>query len=97
MYKIADQEAKDELLYDFQLAWDSIFQLMGHRIRAAQQEQQKKQYLEDMDQETAFLTVDWSQKVLPQQFREGQSSYFGKKGMSVLVGSFVFKMPSKGK
>ena len=58
VHTTADQEAKDELLYDFQFVWDSIFQLMGHRIRAAQQEQQKKRYLEEIDQETVFLTVD---------------------------------------
>jgi hypothetical protein len=50
-----------------------------------------------MDETTAFLTVEWSQKILPQRFRERQSSYFGKKGMSLLVGSFLFKEPSRGK
>jgi hypothetical protein len=94
---IAVEETKGELLYDFKLALDSVFQLMGHRIRAAQQEHQKEKYLGEMDETTAFLTVDWSQKILPQQFREGQSSYFGKKGMSVLVGSFLFKQPSDSK
>jgi hypothetical protein len=83
-------------MYDFKTVWDAIFQLMAHRIRAAQQEQQKKKYLDEIDDTTAFLTVDWSQKILPQQFREGQSSYFGKKGMSLLVGSFAFKAPSEG-
>lgn len=90
-----DEETKGELLYDFKLAWENVFQLMSHRIRAAQQEQQKEKYLNQMDEATAFLTVDWSQKILPQQFREGQSSYFGKKGMSLLVGSFIFKQPPK--
>ncbi|CAF1458184.1 unnamed protein product [Adineta steineri] len=93
--EIIDEEIKDELLYDLELVWDSIFQLMAHRIRAVQQEQQKKKYINAMDATTAFLTVDWSQKILPQWFREGQSSYFGKRGMSLLVGSFAFKKPSE--
>lgn len=91
--EINDEEVRDELLYDFQLAWDKVFQLMAHRVRAAQQERQKEKYLDNMDESTALLTIDWSQKVLPQQFREGQSAYFGKRGMSLLVGSFVFKNP----
>ena len=70
---------------------------MAHRLRAAHQEQQKKSYIDQMDDTTAFLTVDWSQKILPQQFREGQSAYFGKKGMSLLVGSFLFKETLKSK
>ena len=34
---------------------------------------------------------DWVQKFLPQEYREAQSTYFGKRGMLVLVGSFVWK------
>lgn len=91
--QIKDEEARNEFLYDFKLAWDKVFQLIAHRIRAAQQERQKEKYLNDMDEFTALMTIDWSQKILPQQFREGQSAYFGKRGMSLLVGSFVFKNP----
>ena len=39
----------------------------------------------------AFCTFDWGQKILPQEYRESQKKYFGKKGMSILVGSFVWK------
>ena len=91
--EINDGEVRGELLYDFNLAWDSVFQLMAHRIRASQQERQKQKYFSEMDESTALLTIDWSQKVLPQEFREGQSAYFGKRGMSLLVGSFLFKNP----
>ncbi len=94
---IVDEEMKGELMYDLNIVWDSIVQLMSHRVRAAQQEQQKRLYIDEIDETTAFLTVDWSQKILPQQFRESQSSYFGKRGMSLLVGSFVLKVPSQGK
>ena len=93
---MVDEEVKRELIYDLGLVWDSVFQLMGHQVRATQHGQQKRKYIDVLDESTAFLTVDWSQKVLPQQFREGQSSYFGKKGMSLLVGTFVFKAPSQG-
>lgn len=94
---IADQELQDELIYDFEISWDSIFELMAHKLRASKQEQEKQLYIDRMNEFTAFLTIDWAQKILPQEFREGQSSYYGKKGMSVLVGSFLFKMPSESK
>ena len=77
--EIDDNETKGELLYDFQLVWHNVFQLMSHRFRAAQQEQQKEQYHNEMDEATALLTIDWAQTILPRQFREGESSYFGKK------------------
>ena len=82
--------------FPFFPAWDSVFQLMGHQVRATQQEQQKRKYIGALDESTPFLTVDRSQKILPQQFREGQSSYFGKKGMNLLVGTFIVKVPPQG-
>ena len=42
----------------------------------------------------AFATFDWTQKVLPHEHREGQSSYFGKSGMPLLIGSFLWKEKS---
>ena len=35
---------------------------MGHQVRATQQEQQKRKYIDALDESTDFLTVDWSQK-----------------------------------
>ena len=34
---------------------------------------------------------DRGHKFLPQEYREAQSTYFGKRGMLMLVGSFVWK------
>ena len=50
-------------------------------------------YLDNM--EYAFWLKDWAQKVLPFTFREKQSDYFGKKGMSVHVDVF-FKKNEQG-
>ena len=44
----------------------------------------------------AFRTFDWGQKILPQEYREKQSTYFRKKRMSVLVGSFIWKSSTTG-
>jgi len=46
-----------------------------------------------MDDDEAFGTFDWAQKIVPQEYREAQSKYFGKSAMSILVGSFVWKDP----
>ncbi|CAF3292691.1 unnamed protein product [Rotaria sp. Silwood2] len=47
-----------------------------------------------MGTDEAFSTFDWGQKILPQEYRESQKKYFGKKGMSVFIGSFVWKNDS---
>lgn len=85
-----DQDTKNEYLYDFGQARESIAELFRHRLRAVQQDTAKAQFIRTMDASTAYHTIDWAQKYLPQTFREGQSAYFGKKGMSGLVGSFCF-------
>jgi hypothetical protein len=85
-----NEEIKNEYLYDFGLARDNIAELFRHRIRAVQQDTAKARFMTTMDTSTAYHTIDWAQKYLPQTFREGQSAYFGKKGMSALVGSFCF-------
>lgn len=77
-------------MYNFQLARESIFEMFRHRIRTVQQDAAKARTLASMSKTTAFETIDWAQKILPQSFREGQTAYFGKKGMSALVGSFTF-------
>ncbi|CAF3133837.1 unnamed protein product [Rotaria sp. Silwood2] len=88
--KEQDEEKREEFKYDFGLARESIFEMFRHRIRTVQQDSVKSRVLASMSNTTAFETIDWAQKILPQGFREGQTAYFGKKGMSALVGSFTF-------
>ncbi|CAF3125343.1 unnamed protein product [Rotaria sp. Silwood2] len=85
-----DEENRNELKYDFDLAVEHIYEMFRHRTRTVQQDTVKSKTLSSMSNTTAFHTIDWAQKILPQCFREGQAAYFGKKGMSALVGSFVF-------
>ena len=44
-----------------------------------------------MKTDEAFCIFDWGQKIPPQKFRQSQNTNFRKAGMSVLVGSFVWK------
>ena len=47
-----------------------------------------------MRTDEAFSTFDWDQKILPQEYRKSQKKYFGKRGMSVFIGSFVLQNDS---
>ena len=89
--KISDEEIKRETQYDFENAAQHIIEWSRHNIRAVQQNAAKNKIISEMKNDEAFCTFDWGQKILPQEYREKQSTYFGKKGMSVLVGSFVWK------
>jgi hypothetical protein len=89
--QVIDPEKRNELQYDFQQARDAIIELMRHVIRGVQQDEAKSMSIQEMDDESSFQIVDWAQKILPQKYREGQSEYFGKNGMSFLVSSFTMK------
>ena len=88
---IVDKDTEREAKFDFENASEHIIEWSRHNLRAAGQDAEKKSTISQMDENKAFCTFDWGQKVLPQKHREAQPTYFEKKGMSVLGGSFVWK------
>ena len=93
--EVMDLEKQNGFRYDFQEAQDAIIELMRHVIRGVQQDEAKSTSVQGIDDESTYQAVDWAQKILPQKYREGQSEYFGKKGMSLLVSSFTIKDPNR--
>ncbi|CAF4225837.1 unnamed protein product [Rotaria magnacalcarata] len=89
--RITDKDIAQEARFDFENASEHIVEWSRHNLRAARQDAEKKSIISQMNNDDAFCTFDWGQKILPQEYREGQNAYFGKKGMPVLVGSFVWK------
>lgn len=88
---ISDPDSQAEVKYDFENASEHIVEWSRHNVRAVQQDCEKTKIISKMETDEAFCTFDWGQKILPQEYRESQKKYFGKKGMSILVGSFVWK------
>ena len=77
--KISQEEIKRETQYDFENAAQHIIEWSRHNLRAAQQNTAKNKIISEMKSDEAFCTFDWGQKILPQEYRENQSTYFGKK------------------
>ena len=75
----------------FENVSEHIIEWSRHNIRAAQQDFEKAKIISEMGTDEAFWTFDCGQKVLPQEYRESQKKYFGKKGMSLLIGAFLWK------
>ena len=89
--KIVDKDLEHEAKFDFENASEHIIEWSRHNLLAARQDTEKKSTILQMDEDEAFCTFDWRQKILPQKHREAQTTYFGKKGMSIFVSSFVWK------
>ena len=45
-------------------------------------DQARLDILQDLNPESALLVLDWAMKFLPRKFREAQSDWFGKRGIS---------------
>lgn len=55
----------------------------------------KKDLLKQLKENQVFIIADWAMKYLPQSFRETQSEWFGKQGLSWHVSCALF--PEKEK
>ena len=88
---VIDSENRDELSYDFHNATESIMELFRHKLRGVCQDNEKSNIINNLSMDSTFAIFDWGQKIIPQRYRESQKDYYGKKGLSILVGSFVIR------
>ncbi|CAF1452991.1 unnamed protein product [Rotaria sordida] len=88
---VIDLEYRQELLYDFHNASESIIELFRHILRGVCQDNEKTKIIKNLSLDSTFAVFDWGQKIVPQRYREPQREYYGKKGLSILVGSFVVR------
>ena len=77
-----------DLIYDVNMSVKSIIEYMKHQICDEQQRQAKIYCFDQVSEEVTFWLRNYSQKILPRSYREGQRSYFGKKGMSMHIDIF---------
>ena len=84
-------EQREDLLYDFLQAKKHIFDWKAHILRSENQDQAKQDVLRSLDETSALITMDWAMKFQCQKYREKQSEWFGKRGLSWHVSSVVQK------
>lgn len=61
-----------------------------HVLRTVNQNDARKDILENLKDHEILLERDWAMKFIPMQYRESQSNWFGKRGLSwhITVGTF---------
>ena len=57
-------------------AWKS------HLLRSVNQDKARLSTLEGLDETSVLLVQDWAMKFLPRKYRESQTDWFGKRGIS---------------
>lgn len=71
---------RDEALYLFHTAQRAIHPC--HQLRTVQQDKARLDVIDLLDDETVLIVNDWAMKFLPQMYRESQTDWFGKRGIS---------------
>ena len=96
--KIVNENSENqELQYDIEVAIEAIFDYIKHLMRDAQQKNAKEFAFSHISETVGFWLKDFSQKVLPVKFREGQKDYYGRRGMSLHIDVFFTKQDGKMK
>lgn len=60
---------------------DTIQSWKQHQLRSVHQENARDYVLEQLDDSSVFMILDWAMKWLECKYREKQSDWFGKKGL----------------
>ena len=80
------QEQKHDLLYDFERSKNGIFLWKSHALRSVNQKSAKQEALQSV-----LVVNDWAMKFLQMKYREKQSEWFAKRGLSWHISSVISK------
>ena len=84
-------EQKGDLLHDLKQAKEDAFEWKAHILRSANQEASKQHVLNNLDVKSVLILIDWAMKFLQMKYREKQTDWFGKRGLSWHISSVVSK------
>jgi hypothetical protein len=90
------KEQKEDLLYDFEKAVSSINEWKAHIMRTANQERAKQDIMDALDSSSVLILMDWAMTFLQLRYREKQSEWYGKRGLSWHISSVVFRDEESG-
>lgn len=76
------QDELEDLLYVYKQSVEAITSWKAHQLRSVRQDRARTDCLNLIDEATVLLTQDWAMKFLPTKYRESQSDWFGKRGLS---------------
>lgn len=90
----ATEDDRDEAVYIANSAKLAIESWNHHLLRSTHQDQARLDIIDALDPEAVFIVNDWAMKFLPQRYRESQTDWFGKRGISWHI-SVVYRRMEK--
>lgn len=78
----SSEDDHDEAIYLAQSAIIAIQNWKCHTLRSTNQDQARTDVLDQLDEKSVLIVNDWAMKFLPRKYRESQTDWFGKRGIS---------------
>lgn len=89
------EDDKDETVFLVQKASEAIAAWKAHQLRSINQDRARLEVLEFLDPTCVLIVQDFAMKFIPVQYREAQSDFFGKRGISWHVSVCLRKVSGK--
>ena len=90
-----DKKECGVLRYDITEACSKIEVWKAHILTVIHQDSHKYKILGELDEETAFIIIDFAMKFLSRRYRESMSKWFGKSGNGMHIMCVVYKVQQK--
>ncbi|KAK3722361.1 hypothetical protein QZH41_003618 [Actinostola sp. cb2023] len=86
-------DERDDMLYTYQQATQAVHAWKAHQLRSIRQDMCRTDVLDNcLDGNSVLITQDWAMKLLPLMYRETQSDWFAKRGLSWHISVAVVKL-----
>lgn len=89
--RIPSEDLMEELQHEITMATKAIKDWKAHLLRTVHQDFARSDILQHLESNQGLLIMDWAMKFLPLQYRETQSDFFGKKGISWHISCLITK------
>ena len=76
------ENQRERAKWELEHAVPDIEAWKAHLLRAFHQDQARQDAISQLDKETVLIINDWAMKLLPMKFRETQSQWLAKRGLS---------------
>ena len=93
--KLPDDE-RDDVIFTCQQSIAATEAWKQHQLCSIQQDKARTDILAKLDENSVLITQDWAMKFLPQKYRETQTDWFGRRGISWHI-SVVVRRLANGK
>lgn len=94
VYENLASERGDDLMFACQQAIQAIDAWKSHQLRSLRQDKSRTDMINELDESTVMITQDWAMKFLPEKYRETQTDWFGKRGISWHISVVVIRSAS---